>query len=123
MDRGGGLAIIHRAELKLSRLPLPDFTSMECLAFKCKPPYSMTVLLIYRPPKPKPSFLPEIHDLLMSLCNMSTNIVIVGDMNIHVDNPSCQLATEFLGHRLALREHQRAYSKSLKDAGQNSTPT
>ncbi|ROL48071.1 hypothetical protein DPX16_18671 [Anabarilius grahami] len=47
---GGGLAVIHRAELKLSPLSLPDLTSVECLAFKCKPPYSMTVLLIYRPP-------------------------------------------------------------------------
>ena len=49
--RGGGLLIIHRTELELSPLPLPDLTSMECLAFKCKPPYSMTVLLIYPPPK------------------------------------------------------------------------
>ncbi|XP_060929417.1 uncharacterized protein LOC133003646 [Limanda limanda] len=40
--RGGGLAVMHRAELKLSPLPMPDLSSMECLAFKCKSPYSMT---------------------------------------------------------------------------------
>ena len=104
--RGGGLAIIHRAEIK-SPLPMPEFSSMECLAFKCKPPYSMTVLLIYRPPKPNPSFLPEISDLLTSLCTRSTNIVIVGDLNIHVDNPSCQFAADFLSmlECLGLQQH------------------
>ncbi|XP_031727140.1 uncharacterized protein LOC116396593 [Anarrhichthys ocellatus] len=101
------LAIMHRAELKLSPLPMPDLSSMECLAFKCKPPYSMTVLLIYRPPKPNPSFLPEISDLLTSLCTMLTNIVIVGDLNIHVDNPSCQIAGDFLSmlECLGLQQH------------------
>lgn len=94
--RGGGLLILHQTELELSPLQIPELTSMECLAFKCKPPYTMTVLLIYRPPRPNPSFLPEIHDLLTSLCTMSTNIVIIGDLNIHVDNPTCSLATEFL---------------------------
>ncbi|XP_071761460.2 uncharacterized protein LOC139916471 [Centroberyx gerrardi] len=67
----------------------------------------MTVLLIYRPPKPNSSFLPEIHDLLTSLCSMSTNIVIVGDLNIHVDNPSCHFAAEFLSliECLGLKQH------------------
>lgn len=108
--RGGGLAVIHRAELKLSPLPLPDFISMECLAFKCKPPHSMTVLLIYRPPKSHSLFLTEIHDLLTSLCSVSSNIVIIGDVNIHVDNPSCQLSREFLSllDCLGLQQHVKA---------------
>ena len=105
--RGGGLAIIHRAELKLSPLQMPDLSSMECLAFKCKHPYPMTVLLIYRPPKPNSSFIPEISDLLTSLCSISTNIVIVGDLNIHVDNPSCLFAADFLNvlECLGLQQH------------------
>lgn len=84
----GGLAVIHRAEIKLSLLQLPGLSSMECLAFKCKPPNSMTVLLMYRLPKPNSSFLREINDLLTSLYTMSSNTVVVGDLNIHVDNLS-----------------------------------
>ena len=78
----GGLAIIQRAELKLSSLLPP-------------------------PPKPNSSFLSEIHNPLTSLCSMSTNIVIVGDMNIHVDNPSCHFAVEFLSQNecLGLKQH------------------
>lgn len=32
--RGGALAIIHQAELKLSTPPLPELCSFECLAVK-----------------------------------------------------------------------------------------
>ncbi|KAJ8380507.1 hypothetical protein SKAU_G00012850 [Synaphobranchus kaupii] len=56
----------------------------------------MIILLIYRPPKPNPSFLPEISDLLTSLCSTSANIVILGDFNIHVDSPSGHSVVDFL---------------------------
>ena len=94
--RGGGLAILHRGELELTPLPLPKFSSFECLAAKCKPPLLMTILVIYRPPKPNPAFIPEMHDLLTTLCTTCANVVILGDMNIHVDIPSCHSASEFL---------------------------
>lgn len=48
--RGGGLAVIHRQDLELSTISLPATSSCECLGFKCKPPFPMTVLVIYRPP-------------------------------------------------------------------------
>lgn len=83
--RGGGLAVVYRSNFDLSPL-----------AFKCKPPCSFTVLLVYRPPKPNSAFMPEIHDLLTTLCTTSANIIILGDFNIHVDTPSCHLAAEFL---------------------------
>ncbi|XP_051778115.1 uncharacterized protein LOC127526531 [Erpetoichthys calabaricus] len=47
IGRGGGLAIIHRQDLGLSPILIPATSSCECLAFKCKPPFPMTVLLIY----------------------------------------------------------------------------
>ena len=40
--------------------------------------------------------MPEIHDLLTTLCTTSAHIIILGDFNIHVDTPSCHLAAEFL---------------------------
>ena len=94
--RGGGLAVIYRDTLKLSPLSLPDVSSFEYLAFKSKPPSKINAVLIYRPPKPHPSFITEIHDLLTSLCSLSSNNIILGDMNIHIDNPSSPLAADFL---------------------------
>ncbi|KAL7845322.1 hypothetical protein AOLI_G00235140 [Acnodon oligacanthus] len=94
--RGGGLATIYRSDLDLSYLPLPELSSCECLAFRSKQPSPVTILLIYRPPKPNPSFMPEMYNLLSSLCTTSANILIFGDINIHVNNPSCRFAAEFL---------------------------
>ena len=73
--------------------PLPKFSSFECLAAKCKPPLFMTILVIYRPPKPNPAFIPEMHDLLTTLCTTCANMVILGDMNIHVDEDGGPPAT------------------------------
>lgn len=68
--RGGGLAVIHRSDLGLSLVTLPELSSFKCLAFKCKPPLSTTILLIYRPPKPNSSFIPEMSNLLNILYNI-----------------------------------------------------
>ena len=94
--RGGGLSVIHRSDLELSLQPLPELSSFECLAFKCKPPSSVLFLLIYRPPKPNTSFIPEMSNLLTTFCTSSADVIILGDMNIHVDTPSCHFAAEFL---------------------------
>ncbi|KAM3583200.1 uncharacterized protein V6R79_009203 [Siganus canaliculatus] len=95
--RGGGLAIFHRLDLDLFPLPLPTYTTFEALAFSCKPPLPMTLLLIYRPPpKPKTFFFQEFQDLLTALCASTSNLVILGDINIHLNNPSCPSASDFL---------------------------
>ena len=68
----------------------------------------MTMLLLYRPPKNNSStFISEIHDLLTTLCTTSTNVIILGDANIHVDNPSCHFASDFLQllDTLNLKQH------------------
>lgn len=80
----------------VTTIPLPALSSCECLAFKLKDPFSLTVLLIYWPPKSNSAFISEIPDLLTTLCTSSANIIILGDMNIHVDTPSCHRADEFL---------------------------
>lgn len=66
------------------------------LAFKSKPPSKINAVLIYRPPKPHPSFIAEFHDLLTSLCSLSSNNIIVSDMNNHIDNPSSPMTADFL---------------------------
>ncbi len=105
--RGGGLAVMYRSHLALSPLPLPELLSFECLAFNSKHPLSMTVLLIYRPPKPNPRFIQEMYNLLSTFCSTFSNIIILGDFNIHVNTSSCHLASEFLQlpDCLNLRQH------------------
>lgn len=94
--RGGGLSVIHRSDLELSLQPLPELSSFECLAFKCRSPSPVLFLLIYRPPKPNSSFITEMSNLLTAFCTSSADVIILGDMNIHIDTPSCRFAAEFL---------------------------
>ncbi len=96
--RGGGLAVVYRNQLDLTPLALPELYTFECLAFNFnrKSSLPLTVLLIYRPPKSNSCFISELYNLLSNFCVTSINIVILGDFNIHVNNPSCHFATEFL---------------------------
>lgn len=93
---GGGLSVINCRDLELSPQPLPEQSSFECLAFTCKIPSPVLFLLIYRPPNPNSSFVTEMSHLLTTFCTSSADVIILGDMNIHVDTPSCRFAAEFL---------------------------
>lgn len=111
IGRGGGLAVFHRSNIQTSILSIPPVNSFEHLVFNCKHTTShhttsATIALIYRPPKPHPSFLSEIHDFLISLCTSHSNILVLGDFNIHMDSPSCRLAANFNQVLDSLNLHQ-----------------
>ena len=95
---GGGLAVIHRADISIKELPVPNTTSLECLAFTLSGSAQLQAVLIYRPPKASASaiFLSELSELLTSICSMSPSTLLLGDFNIHVDSPCCTFASDFL---------------------------
>ena len=51
MGRGGGLAVIHRADILVKELPAPKTTSFECTIFTLAGSVPLLVVLIYRPPQ------------------------------------------------------------------------
>lgn len=93
--RGGGLAVLYHSSMEITPISVPNVKSFESLVFKCKHPFSSTIALIYRPPKPQPTFISDIHDFLISLCTAYTNILIIGDLNIHMDSRTCRLSSDF----------------------------
>ncbi len=56
----------------------------------------MTILPTYQPPKLNSVLISEIYDFLTTLCSTTGNILKLGDFNIHIDTPSCNIAVEFL---------------------------
>ena len=76
--RGGGLAIIHKQSLSVTKLELhlPPITSFEYLAVSL--PNSITALLLYRPPKPHPSFLSDLSELLTIASSLSSRLLLTG---------------------------------------------
>ena len=98
IGRGGGIALIHRSQLKVSKISLPAFKSFESLCvtlsltnFSCK------LLIIYRPPQTSvASFLDEFSTLLSDIVPSSSELLIAGDFNIHVDDLSAAYSSSFL---------------------------
>ena len=94
--RGGGLAVIYKKSTSITELNLnlPSISSFEYLALSL--PNSITAILIYRPPKPHPSFLTDMSDLLTIASSLSSRLLLSGDFNIHVDCPNAPLTSDFL---------------------------
>ena len=80
--KGGGLAIIHRDNLRIKQLDFHDTNTFEYMVLKAD---SLIIILLYRPPKVLSNFFSEFSELLTLACSLSFPILLLGDFNIHVD--------------------------------------
>ncbi|XP_072556731.1 uncharacterized protein [Paramormyrops kingsleyae] len=94
--RGGGTAVILKKDIKLTPLSLSNFHSFEYTAFKLSGPSPLVTAVIYRSPKPDPSFLTDLTDFLTQLSAISSSILLLGDFNFHIDNVNSKPAAEFM---------------------------
>ena len=97
--RGGGVTLITKDEAKITSLDTNNYTSFEQkiwnIQLKSKP--TNTVTGIYHP-LPSNSqandnnstFLDQFTDLLTLLSSKSKNLIIPGDINMHIDNTDDQ---------------------------------
>jgi hypothetical protein len=97
-SKGGGLALIYRSYLKISKLFIPTFSSFEAMCVQITiSSFSCTLLTIYRPPSlAKSQFISDFSSLLEHLVPASAELMITGDFNFHVDNPTCPTVSPFL---------------------------
>jgi Reverse transcriptase (RNA-dependent DNA polymerase)/Endonuclease-reverse transcriptase len=99
--RGGGVAILYRSFLKITRIPIPTFTSFEALCVKlCSASSSFIILTIYRPPSLASDahnvFLSEFTSLLQDIVTSPSELIISGDFNYHVELPNSSPSSSFL---------------------------
>ncbi|RXM31087.1 hypothetical protein EOD39_7286 [Acipenser ruthenus] len=93
--QGGGTAVIANSVLASSVLSLLAISSFEHRAIKLLSPMSLTLAVIYCPPKSKSAFIAEFSEFLSLICTSTDKILLLGDLNIHVDLPSSPLVTDF----------------------------
>lgn len=93
--RGGGLAIIHRETWKVSSVTVPVFRSFESMALQLNGPTPTILVNVYRPPKPNKDFIDDFTTFLTHICSLSSNIILLGDFNIHMDNTNHTLTKDF----------------------------
>ena len=87
---GGGVAAIFDSRLMISPRAKASYKSFESLILTFSHPSwkSMQPLIfitVYRPPGPYTEFLSEFSEFLSSLVLESNKIILIGDINVHVD--------------------------------------
>uniref|UniRef100_UPI00358FE46C uncharacterized protein n=1 Tax=Myxine glutinosa TaxID=7769 RepID=UPI00358FE46C len=93
--RGGGIAVIHRQDIKTNLISISSAPSFEHLALKLSGHTQSVMAVVYRPPKPHLSFLSDFSYFLTQLCSLSPSILLLGDFNIHMDSTDSTITTDF----------------------------
>ena len=93
----GGLCVIFSVALSVNSITLPFYNSMEVLAvsLRCSK-FAATLLTIYRPGSASITnlFFDEFSDVL-ERCSFSNNLLVVGDINIHLDDKTSSATKHF----------------------------
>lgn len=94
--RGGGVALIYRSSLKVKWRP-HMYDTFECLESSIYGSVMARICIIYRSPSSKGGkhFLEEFSDFLSSMICSQGNLILVGDFNYHVNDPSDSGAMKF----------------------------
>ena len=116
--RGGGVAVLCKASIKVKkakRFKANTFESMNALITSGTK--SVRLVVVYRPPSKKDQnateFLAEFGALLETLALDSANLIIVGDFNIHMDDPTSRTGTANMFDLLAENNlTQRVYGST-----------
>src|SRR6218665_1913338 len=108
---GGGIIVYHRDHLKAKKIELVRVpTTFEALAGSLASERGPTTLLaLYRPVSSRPTtvFYDEFIDLLDQFALYNTQLVLVGDLNLHLEDSSLPETVEFVAvlEQFGLKQH------------------
>ena len=95
---GGGVGCLYKSIFSVSSLNVHSFLSFEHMLLRvthCT--MSFLFAIIYRPPDtPHNQFLADLSELLEVISSSPSELIIMGDFNIHVESPSDNFASSFL---------------------------
>ena len=115
-DRGGGIAVIHREDIKIKCTSITNngqFTSFEAIECDICVKQSAKLFVIYRPPPSSKNgltykmFLTQFADFLEQHIVCAKQLVLLGDFNLHVESAEDREAQGFrsLIERFGLTQH------------------
>ena len=114
--KGGGVAILYRDSIKLSKVKSSSFQTFEHMITKTN---HYGIVILYRPGTPPftsiPLFLKEFEDLLDRLAQIPGTFFIVGDFNLHVNvngAPGVERFLEILNSRNMAQHVHKATHRS-----------
>jgi hypothetical protein len=100
--RGGGVAILHKEGIRLSLQTKQDYASFEYMEAVLTPgSTNINIIVIYRPPPSTQNrltvgmFFSDFADYLEELMLVPGDLLLLGDFNFHVDEPSDAATMQF----------------------------
>jgi len=101
--RGGGIAMVYRQTLHIIRAETPSslgtFEVLECVVKGLQWP--LRVCTVYQPHKTS-AFVDEVGGYLSTLIAATGHLIVLGDFNLHVNDPADKIAQDFLSTTAAL---------------------
>ena len=94
LRKGGGVATLFKDVYQCKQLSYGKFESFEYVALQLRSSCQAVLVTIYRPPKYSVHFVDDFSKLLSVVCIDFDCVVLVGDFNIHIDNPKDGSAKE-----------------------------
>ncbi|KAI2642381.1 hypothetical protein H4Q32_025373 [Labeo rohita] len=94
--RGGGLAMFYREKWKVLPVSTPVFSSFEPVVCVLSGQIPTIIATVYRPPKLNYNFIDDFAGFIAYLSTLSSNVILLGDFNIHMDNPNLPLTKDFI---------------------------
>ena len=104
--KGGGVALLYNSNLTVINTSIHSLTSCQVIScrIKCSTQCHFTLILIYRPPHSNiQTFITELRQITSLIS--SSNTLLLGDFNIHVNTPSSTPNFHQLIYEHSLTQH------------------
>src|SRR5208282_4912738 len=94
----GGVVLLYRSYYSVRRIELPYYTRLECIAayIQCQS-VNLLAVVIYRPGSRTVDqlSLTQFADIIERLAVFAAPILIIGDVNVHLDDLSSTYTVDF----------------------------
>ena len=97
-QKGGGVAILTKTSFVAKNSKMFKFLTFEVVVQSVKlfnQVHPITLVTVYRLNESKPVFIQEFYNFIEILSTNYTNLVICGDFNIHINNPTDSFVSDF----------------------------
>ncbi|XP_061476577.1 uncharacterized protein LOC133381454 [Rhineura floridana] len=94
--QGGGVAVVYRSSISLSKHHVHATTGLECLHLVLDQGDRLGILLVYRPPRCPTDSLTELTEVVSAVLLRSPGLLVLGDVNIHAEATLFGAAQDFM---------------------------
>ncbi|XP_061463050.1 uncharacterized protein LOC133375459 [Rhineura floridana] len=105
--RGGGVAVVYKSSISLTKHHVHAITGLECLHLVLGQRDRLGILLVYRPPCCPMASLTELTEVVSEVLLRSPRLLVLGDVNIYAKATLSGAAQDFMDAMTTMGLSQR----------------